>query len=110
MVALTIESLFPPGLLGPMGSVGNVGNGTSSPDLGANSIRVVCLISDHNGALLEPSEQPLGVGDVMGLARRDQQAYRATFRIDPRVDFRGEAAPASPHTTISTLFFAPEAC
>jgi hypothetical protein len=26
------------------------------------------------------------------------------------VDFRGEAASASAHTTISTLFLAPEAC
>jgi hypothetical protein len=26
------------------------------------------------------------------------------------VDFRGEAASASAHATISTLFFAPEAC
>jgi hypothetical protein len=26
------------------------------------------------------------------------------------MDFRGEATPASAHATISTLFFAPEAC
>jgi hypothetical protein len=26
------------------------------------------------------------------------------------MDFRGEAAPASAHTTISTLFLAPAAC
>jgi hypothetical protein len=26
------------------------------------------------------------------------------------VDFRGEATPASAHATISTVFFAPEAC
>ena len=110
MVALAIESLFPPGLLGPVGAVGDVGNGASSPDMGANSIRVVGFVGDHNGTLLEPLEQGLGVGDVMDFAGRNQETYRAAFRIDPRMDFRGEAAPASAHTTISTLFLAPAAC
>ena len=76
----------------------------------ANSICVVGFISDHNGTLLEPLKQRVGVGDVMGLAGRDQETDRAAFRIDPGVDFRGEATPASAHATISTLFFAPEAC
>ncbi len=110
MVALAIQSLFPPGLPSPMGAVGDVGSGALGPDMGANSVRVVGFISDHNGTLLEPLEQGLGVGDIMGFAGRDQETYRAAFRIDPRVDFRGEAASASAHTTISTLFLAPEAC
>lgn len=110
MVALAIEGLCPPGLSPAVGAAGDVGNGTLSSDLGADSIRVVGFIGDHNRTRLEPLEQGLSVGDVMGLARRDQQAYRAAFRIDPRVDFRGEAASASAHATISTLFFAPEAC
>ena len=110
MVALAIEGLCPPELSPAVGAAGDVGNGTLSSDLGADSIRVVGFIGDHNRTRLEPLEQGLSVGDVMGLARRDQQAYRAAFRIDPRVDFRGEAASASAHTTISTLFLAPEAC
>ena len=93
-----------------MGAAGDVGNGALSPDMGADSIRVVGFISDHNRRWLEPVEQRLGVGDVMGLAGRDQQTYRAAFRVDPRMDFRGEATSASAHATISTLFFAPEAC
>src|SRR5262245_18162574 len=110
MVALTIKGLCPPGLPRAMRSAGDVGNGALSPDMGADSIRVVCFISDHNRTRLEPVEQGLGVGDVMGLAGRDQQAYRAAFRVDPCVDFRREATSASAHATISTLFFAPEAC
>ena len=55
-------------------------------------------------------DQRLGTGDIMLVARRDQEADRAAFRVDPRVDLRGEAAAASPHTTISTLFLTPEAC
>ena len=93
-----------------MGAVRDVGNGALSPDVGADSIRVVGFVSDHNRTRLEPVEQGLGVGDVMGLAGRDQQAYRAAFGVDPCVDFRGEATSASAHATISTLFFAPEAC
>lgn len=93
-----------------MGAAGDVGNGALSPDMGADSVRVVGFISDHNRIRLEPVEQGLGVGDVMGLAGRDQKAYRAAFSVDPCVDFRGEAPSASAHTTISTVFFAPEAC
>ena len=93
-----------------MRSAWNVGNGALSADMGTNSIGIVSLVGDDNGTLLEPLEQRLGVGDVMSLAGRDQETYRAAFGIDQRVDFRGEATSASPHTTISTLFFAPEAC
>jgi hypothetical protein len=93
-----------------MRAVWNVGGGALGPDMGADSIRVVGLIGDHNRTRLEPIEQGLGIGDVMDLAGRNQQAYRAAFRVDPRVDFRGEATSASAQATISTLFFAPEAC
>ena len=93
-----------------MGAVGNVGDGTLKPDLRANAIRIVAFVTNDNGTLFKAVEQLLGADDVMDLAGRDQEADRAAFRIDPRVDFRGEASSASAHTTISTLFFAPEAC
>ena len=93
-----------------MGAVRDVGDGAVSSDMGADSIRVVGLIGDHNRTRLELIEQGLGIGDVVGLAGRNQQAYWAAFRVDPRVDFRAEATSASAHATISTLFFAPEAC
>ena len=109
MVALAINGLCPPGFPPAMGAVGDVGNGALRPDMSAHSIRFVGFVSDHNRTWLEPLEQGLGVGDVVGLTGRDQQAYWAAFRVDPRVDFRGEPTPASAHATISTLFFAPEA-
>ena len=93
-----------------MRAVGNVGNGALSSNMGADAIRVVGFVSDYNRARLEPIEQGLGVVEVMGFAGGNQQADRATFGVDPRMDFRGEATPASAHATISTLFFAPEAC
>lgn len=93
-----------------MGTVGDVGYGPLSPDLCADAIRIVAFVANDHGASLEAVEQLLGADDVMDLARRDQEADRAAFRIDPCVDFRGEAASASAHTTISTLFLAPEAC
>ena len=37
-----------------------------------------------------------------------QEADRTAFRVDARMDLRGEAASASAHKTISTLFFGPE--
>ena len=110
MVALAIKSLCPPGLPPAVGAVGDVGNGALSSDMGADAIRVVSFVSNDNGTRLEPLEQGLGVADVMGLAGGNQQADRAAFGVDPRMDFCGEATPASAHATISTLFFAPEAC
>jgi len=110
MVTLAVDELFPTELLVPVGPVGNVGNGTLSSDMRANAIRIVALIGNDDGALLKAVEQGLSAGDVMDFAGRDQQADRAAFRVDPRVDFRGEAASASAHTTISTVFLTPEAC
>lgn len=43
-------------------------------------------------------EQRLGAGHVMDLPGRDQEAERAAFRIDPRVDLLAEASSASAHT------------
>ena len=75
-----------------------------------NAIRIVAFVGNDDGALIEAVEQCLGAGDVMDLPGRNQEAERAAFRIDPRVDLRAEASSASAHTTISTLFLTPEAC
>ena len=87
-----------------MSAVGNVGNGTLSSDMRANAIRIVAFVGNDDGALGEAVEQRLGAGHVMDLPGRNQEAERAAFRIDPRVDLRAEASSASAHTTISTLF------
>ena len=93
-----------------MGAVGNIGNGALCSDMGADAIGVIGFVSDHNRTWLKPIEEGFGVVEVMGFAGGNQQADRSTFGIDPRMDFCGEATPASAHATISTLFFAPEAC
>ena len=110
MIALAVERLLPAEFFGPVGAVGNVGNGAVGPDMSAHAVGIITLVGDHDGALFEPVEQSLGTQDVVDLSRRDQEAERAAFRVDAGVDLRGEAASASAHTTISTLFFTPEAC
>ncbi|KYK50588.1 hypothetical protein A1D31_38745 [Bradyrhizobium liaoningense] len=79
-------------------------------DVGTNTIGIVAFVGDDDGARIESVEQGLGARHVGGLAGGDHEADRAAFRVDARVDFGGEAASASAHTTISTLFFTPEAC
>ena len=79
-------------------------------DVRTDMIGIIALVGNDDGTLLEPGEQGLGAGDVVYLARRDQEADRPAFGVDPRVDLRGEASSASAHTTISTLFLTPEAC
>ena len=110
MVALVIDDLFPSISLGTVGTVRNVGNGALSPDMDTNAIRIVAFVGNDDGVLLKTLEQRFSAGNVVDLAGRDQEADRATFRVDPRVDLRAEAPAASAHTTISTLFLAPEAC
>lgn len=110
VVALAIDGFLPAEPLFSVGFIGDVGNCTLSSDVSTNAIGIVALVGDDDGARLESVEQGLGARHIVVLAGRDDQADRAAFRIDARVDFRGEAAPASAHTTISTLFFTPEAC
>jgi len=79
-------------------------------DLGTNATGIIAFVGDNDCARLKSIEQGLGARHVVGFARGDDQTDRTAFRVDARVDFRGEAASASAHTTISTLFFTPEAC
>ena len=71
---------------------------------GADAVGVIALVGDDDASLLDPVEQVRGSDRVVIVARRDQEADRAAFRVDPSVDFRREPASASAHTTISTFF------
>jgi len=93
-----------------IGAVGNVGARPLSLDMAAHAIGIVALVGDDDSTFIEAVEQRLGMRHVVVVARRDQDSDGTTFRVDPRVDLGGEAASASPHTTISTLFLTPEAC
>jgi hypothetical protein len=79
-------------------------------DARTDAIGVVTLVGNHDGSVLDAVEQRFGVRHVVIITRRDQELDRSALRIDARMDFRGEAASASPHTTISTFFSTPEAC
>lgn len=81
-----------------------------STDAGTHAVGVIALVGKDDGARLEPFEQGFGRSDVVIVARRDEQLYRAALGVDTRVDFRREPAAASAHTANSTLFLTPEAC
>ena len=72
-----------------------------------NAIGIVDVVGYDNGALLKGLEQRFGTGHIMIVARRQDQADRAAFRVDPRVDLRCEVATAWPHTTSSAPFSPP---
>ncbi len=109
-VALTIDRLLPAILPLAIGAVRNVGGGTLIANAGSHAVGVVTLVGDDDGARLEAVEQGPRARDVVVVSRRDQEADGPAFRIDPRVDFRREPAPASTDTTNATLFLTPEAC
>ena len=110
VIALAVDGFLPAKPLFPVGFVGNIGDRTLITDVSTNTIGIIAFVGDDDGACFKSVEQGLGARHVVGLAGRDDQADRVAFRVDPRVDFRGEAASASADTTISTLFFTPEAC
>ena len=110
MVALAIEGLGPTEALLAADHVGNVGDGTASLDVTSQAIGVIGLVGDDDGAVSKIGEERFGAGQVVCLSGRDQELERPALAVDPRVDFRGEPAAASPHTAISTLFLTPEAC
>jgi hypothetical protein len=87
MVRLTVKGLLPTELFG-----------------------IIALVSDHDGAIFEPADQALGAENVVDLTRRDQEVEGGRPFASTRVDLGGETASAPAHTTISTPFFAPEAC
>ena len=110
MITFTIDRFRPTVLALPIGAVGNVGDRTLFADARANAIGIIAFVGDDDGALLEPLEQRFGTDGVVIVSGRNQEPDRAALRIDACVDFRGETASTSAHTTISTLFFTPEAC
>ena len=71
---------------------------------GTDAVGVIAFVGDDDTAFVDSVEQILGTDRIMIVARRDQEADRAAFRIDARVDFRREPASTSAHTTISTFF------
>lgn len=81
-----------------------------STDAGAHAVGIITLVGKDDRAWFEPFEQCLGRSDVVIVARRDEQLYRAALGVDTRVDFRREPASAVADTTNSTLFLTPEAC
>jgi len=109
MVALAIEGPGPTEALLAPDHVGNVGD-AARLDVKSQAIGVIGLVSDDDGAVGEIGKEGFGAGQVVCLSRRDQELERPALAVDPRVDFRGEPAAASPHTAISTLFLTPEAC
>jgi len=110
VVALAVECLGPTETLLTPDHVGNVGDGAADLDVNAQAIGVIGLVGDDDGAAGEIGQERFGAGQVMGLSRRNQELERPALAVDPRVDFRGEPAATSPHTTIATLFLTPEAC
>ena len=110
VVALAVERLGPAEALFAPDHVGNVGNGAAGLDVGSQSIGIIGLVGDNDGAAGEIGQKRFGARQIMGLSGRNQELKRPALAIDAGVDFRREPAPAAPHTTIATLFLTPEAC
>ena len=110
VVALAIKGFGPAEVLLAPDHVWNVGDGAARLDKGPQTIGVVGLVGYNNGVLAEVGQKRFGAGQIVGLARCDQDLDRPALVVDARMDFGREPSAASPQTTISTLFLTPEAC
>ena len=109
-VSLTIERLFPAESPLAPAHVGNVGDRTASLDVSSDAVRIVGLVGNDDGAPLEVGQERFDGRQIVRLTGRDEDLDRPALTIDAGVDLGREPSAAAPHTTISTLFFTPEAC
>ena len=109
-IAFTIEFLAEWVQDFAVGFIGNIGRCALRLDVRADPVRIITLVSKHDGPAFEVLQQISRACRVVVLTRCNQEAERAAFFVDERMDFRGEPASATTHATISTPFFAPAAC
>ena len=109
-VALSVKPLAEAWSPPAVGFGGDVGRGALRFDQRADAVRVIGLVSQHDGARGEAIEQ--GVGDlaVMRLAGGQAEPDRKPLGIDDGVDLGREPAPRTTETMISTPLFAVGAC
>lgn len=76
----------------------------------SNGVAVIALVGQQGDAVVQHSiQQGLGLDAVVDLSRRQSEDDGATFRIDERVDFAGEAAAGTSHAAIVSIPFFPVA-
>ncbi|ESZ55905.1 hypothetical protein X729_24980 [Mesorhizobium sp. L103C131B0] len=100
------ESRFP----APIAFRWDVGRCTLLLDQGADAIRIVGLVAQHDGAGAEVVEQLICDLTVMRLSGGQAEPDGKPLRIDNDVDFRREPAARSTETVIWPPFFAVAAC
>lgn len=87
----------------------NIGPGLPLGGFGADGIAVIALVSQQNGPLTKTLRQSVGLGAIGDLPGGQAQVDGATFRIDERVDFAGEAPTGTSHAAIVSSPFFPVA-
>jgi hypothetical protein len=71
LVALAVERFSPAKALLAPNHVGDVGDGATRLELGSETIGVVGLVGDDDGASINRGKERLGAGQVVGLPGRD---------------------------------------
>src|SRR5262245_62715984 len=110
-VAFAIQGLGPPILRYAIGSVRDVGDRALVTDMRADVVGVIGLVGD---ARVDAKGRPVCLLISPGEAHDAACANALLDGLENGavvgVDLCGDAASASAHTTISTLFLGPEAC
>ena len=109
-IALAVEHLAEAGFPFAVGLRRDVGHRALRLDQIADSIGVISLVGQNDGAWIKAIEQAERSGSVMRLPRCQAEPDRETFGIDDRVDLGREAAPGATETMISIPLFAVAAC
>ena len=88
----------------------DVGCGAGGFDLAAQPVGVVGLVGQHDGALVQVTEQMLGDRAIACLAWGQNQFERQTIGVDERVNLGRQPAARAAHTAIRVAFFEFAAC
>ena len=85
VISLAVESFGPPEALFAPDHVGNVSDGAARLDMSPQAISIISLVGDNDGVLTEARQKRFGAGQIVGLARCDQDLDRPTLVIDARM-------------------------
>ncbi len=109
-VALAVERLAEAGLPAPVGLGRDVGRCALLLDQCTDTVGVIGLVGENDGARTEAVEQAIGDLAVVRLPGGQAEPDREPLGVDDDVDLGGEAAARATETRIRTPLFAVAAC
>ena len=109
-VAQAIEQWAEGMRLVAVAAIGDDRHGLLGLDAGADPVRVVGLVGEHEAVGPKLLQEDLGGRGVVALAWGQEKTKRQSLGVDQGMVLGRQSSPRATHATISAPFFAPAAC